>query len=190
MLYKWLYGELTFSDVLNFKVLYQTCTDVGELKLCFIEVLNYAPNYENFHLEIETLKSIFKHNNYPKNFGNQFITKFLNKLFIKKDLNFLVPKRELTFVVTYLGKLSFDLRTRLTRTIERTLPYCKVKTIFRFKCRLTYYFELKIHLRKNIVIRKVTATLLIMEKYCATFIPAWLNMGICNLTAKRFKNIK
>ena len=56
-------------------------------------------SYKNFHREIETLKSIFKHNNYPQNFVNQCIKKFLNKLFIKKDLNFMVPKRELTFVL-------------------------------------------------------------------------------------------
>ena len=72
----------------------------------------------------ETLKSIFKHNYYPKNFVNQCIKKFLNKLFIKKDLNFMVPKRELTFALPYLGKLSFDLRTRLRRNIERDLSNC------------------------------------------------------------------
>ena len=57
----------------------------------FIEILlqrsfRLCSNYENFHREIETLKSIFKHNNYPQNFVNQCIEKFLNKLFIKKDL--------------------------------------------------------------------------------------------------------
>ena len=80
--------------------------------------------YENFHREIVTLKSTFKHNNYPKNFVNQCIKKFLNKLFIKKDLNFMLLKRELTLVLPYLGKLSFDLRTRVRRTIEIDLPYC------------------------------------------------------------------
>ena len=40
----------------------------------------------NFHGEIETLKSIFKDNNYPQNFVNQFIKKFLNKLYFKKTL--------------------------------------------------------------------------------------------------------
>ena len=73
-------------------------------------------SYENVHREIETLKSIFKHNNYRQNFMNQCISKFLDKLFIKKDLNFMVPKRELTFVLPYLGKLSFDLETKLRRT--------------------------------------------------------------------------
>ena len=83
-----------------------------------IETLLYrsfklCSSYENFHQEIETLKSLFKHNNYFQNFVNQCIKKFLNKLFTKKDLNFMVPTRELTFVLRYLGKPSFDLRTRL-----------------------------------------------------------------------------
>ena len=43
-------------------------------------------NYENFHRKIETLKSIFKHNNYSQNFMNQCIKKFLNK-------NLLISKR-------------------------------------------------------------------------------------------------
>ena len=54
-------------------------------------------NYENFHWdwENETLKPIFKHNNYPQNFVNQYFITFLNKLIRKKDLNFIVPKKEL-----------------------------------------------------------------------------------------------
>ena len=74
-------------------------------------------NYANFHREIETLKSILKHNNFRENFGNQCIKKFFKKLFIKKKLNFMIPKRELTFVLPYLGKLLPDLRTRLRQNI-------------------------------------------------------------------------
>ena len=124
---------------------------------------------------------------------NQCIKKSLNELFIKKDLNSTVPERELTFVLSYLGKLSRDLRTRLRRTIERDLPYCKLKVIFKSNCRfntpfrlnlsvhLTHRFDLKIHLKekfaleKFIVIRVVTARLLIMEKLSATFKPEQLN---------------
>ena len=106
-------------------------------------------SYKNFHREIETLKSLFKHNNYPQNFVDQCIKKFFNKLFIKKDLNFMVLKRELTFVLPYLGKLSFDLRTRLRQTIKRYLPYCKLKIIFRSKCRLNILFRFKDPLKKK-----------------------------------------
>ena len=43
----------------------------------------------------------------------------------------MVPKREFTFVLQYLGEISVDLRIRLRQTIERYLPYCKLKVIFR-----------------------------------------------------------
>ena len=56
-------------------------------------IFRLCSSYKNFHREIETLGSILKHNNYPQNFLNQCIKKFLNKLFIKKDLNVMVPKR-------------------------------------------------------------------------------------------------
>ena len=39
----------------------------------------------------------------------------------------MIPKKELTFVLPYLGKLLLDLKIRLRRTIERNLPYCKLK---------------------------------------------------------------
>ena len=62
----------------------------------------------------------------------------------------MVLKRELTFVLPYLGKLSVDLRTRLSRTIEIDLPYRKLKVIFRSKCIVnTHCFDLKIHLGKK-----------------------------------------
>ena len=109
-----------------------------------------AFHLEDFHQEIKALKSIFKHNSYPKNFDNQCIKKFLNKLFIKKDLNVMVLKRELTFVLPYLSKPSLDLRARLRRTIERNLPYCTLKVIFRFKCRLNTLFRFKDPLEKKI----------------------------------------
>ena len=77
----------------------------GLIETLFHGSFNLYSNYENFHQEIETLKSIFKHKNYPQDFVNQCIKEFLNKLFIKKYLKFMVPKRELTFVLPYLGKI-------------------------------------------------------------------------------------
>ena len=107
-------------------------------------------NYKNFHSEIETLKSILKRNNYPHNLVNPCIKKFLNKLFVQRDLIFTVSKRELICVLPYLGKASLDLRTKLRRTIERNLPFCKLKIIFRSKCRLNTLFHFKDSLEKKI----------------------------------------
>ena len=60
----------------------------------------------------------------------------------------MVTERELTFLLPYLGQFSLDLRTRLRRTIERYLPYCKLKVIF--KSRFNTLFRFKDLLEKNI----------------------------------------
>ena len=152
-------------------------------------------SYKNFHRKIETLKSTFKHNNYPQNFVNQYIKKFLNKLFIEKDLNFMVPKRELTLVLAYLGKLSLDLRTRLRRTIERDLPHCKLKAISRSKYGLNTQFRFKDSLEKKIrsgifiALRVVTARCLLWKNFHHFYTRAPEHMGISNLTGKCLKNV-
>ena len=120
----------------------------------------------------------------------------MNISFIKKYLTFFVHKRELAFVILYLGIISLDLRTRLRQSIERDLPYCKLKVYFRSKCRLNNLFrfedslEKKIVLVKSIVISAVTARLLIRKKPCVNFIPEQLRThGIDNLTRKHLKNV-
>ena len=58
----------------------------GLIEPLFQRSFRLCSSYKNLHDKIETLKSIFKHNNYPKNFVNQCIKKFLNKLLNKFKL--------------------------------------------------------------------------------------------------------
>ena len=109
-----------------------------------------SSSYENFHQEIEILKSILKCNSYPHNLVNHCIKKFLNRLFVQRDLDFTVPKRELICILPYLSKSSIDLRTKLGRTIERNLPLCKLKKIFRSKCKLNTLFHFQDSLERKI----------------------------------------
>ena len=81
---------------------------------------------------------------------NHCIEKFLNKLFVQRELNFTVLKRELICVLQYLRKASRDLRTKLRRTIEKNLPFSKLKIIFRYKYRLDTLFHFKDSLEKEI----------------------------------------
>ena len=62
----------------------------------------------------------------------------------------MVLKRELTFVLPYIGNTLFDLRTSLRRTIGRGLLHCKLKVIFRSKCRLNNLLGFKDSLEKKI----------------------------------------
>ena len=193
-------GSLSFLDI---KVSRENNTFVTSdiYKRGLIETLLHrsfrlCSNYENFHQEIETLKSILKHNSYPHNLVNHCIKKFLNKLFVQRGFNFMVPKRELICVLPYLGKVSLDLRTRLRQTIERNLPFCKLKIIFRSKCRLNTLFHFKDSLEKKIrsgIIYRYTCSNCKVTYYGKTFrhfyTRAAEHMGISNLTGKRLKTV-
>ena len=159
--------------------------------------LRLCSNFENFHQEIETLKSILKLKSYAHNLVNHCIKKFLNKLFAQRDLNFTVPKRELICVLPYLGKASLDLKTKLRRTIERNLPFCKLNIIFRSKCRLNTLFHFKDSLEKKLrsgIIYRYRCSNCNVTYYGKTFrhfyTSAAEHMGISNLTEKRLKNVK
>ena len=94
----------------------------------------------------------------------------------------MLPKRKLTFVLPYLSKISLNLRTRLRRTIESILPYCKLKVIFRSNSILNTCFDLnslekKIHYGKIYqYICVVTTRLLTTKKPSSTVIPEQLNI--------------
>ena len=89
------YRNPTFSGVfINFESFVPEMHKRGLIEILLHRSFRLCSSYENFYRENETLKLIFKHNNYPQNFVNQCIKKFLNKLFTKKDLNFIVPKRK------------------------------------------------------------------------------------------------
>ena len=127
---------------------------------------------------------------------NHCIKKFLNKLFVQRDLNFTIPKRELICVLPYLGKASLDLRTKLRRTIERNLPFCKLKIIFRSKCRLNTLFHFKDSLEKKIrseIIYRYGCSNCNVTYYGKTFRHfynrAAEHIGISNLTGKCLKTL-
>ena len=126
------YRKSTFNRIFtNFeKVLPEICK-CGLIETLLRRNFRVCSNCGNFHKEIETLKSIFEHNNYHHDFVNHCIKRFLNKLFIQRDLIFMFPKRELICAFPHLGKTSLDLRTRLRRTTEGNSPYCKLKVTFR-----------------------------------------------------------
>ena len=90
---------------------------------------------ENFHVEVELLRSIFKWNNYPVNIIDQCIKKFLEILYVPKQIGPTVPKKQL--LVTF----SLNLRKHLYKSISKSLLQCKV--IFYSKNRLGCFFKFK-----------------------------------------------
>ena len=83
------------------------------------------------------------------------IKTFLNKKFLHTPVAMTVEKKELFIVLSYLGNLSLALRTRLQNSINKNLPFCKIKVIFKSTTRLSNFFRFKdkvpFNLRSNVV---------------------------------------
>ena len=64
-------------------------------------------------------------------------------------------KKELFIALPYLGDLSLAIRTHLQNSINKNLPFCKIKVIFKSTTRLSKFFRFKdkmpFNLRSNVV---------------------------------------
>ena len=96
-----------------------------------------------FHLEIEKLKEIRLSNRYSNKFTNKCISKFMNKLYIKKPVMLTVPKKQLYLVLTFVGKMSALIKSRLIRSLHKRLSFYEVKIVFKAFNRLKKYFSFK-----------------------------------------------
>ena len=96
---------------------------------------------ENFLIEVELLRCIFKCNNYRIDIIDQCVKKFLDKLYFPKQIVPTVPKRELLVVLPNLGIFSLNLRKRLYTSVSKYLPQCNIEVIFQFKNRLSSFLK-------------------------------------------------
>ena len=68
---------------------------------------------------------------------------YLDKVFIKQPNTCVVPKEELVCVFPFLGRKSLEIKTRLQNAFEKTLPYCKLKVIFKSPSKIVNHFYFK-----------------------------------------------
>ena len=69
--------------------------------------------------------------------------RFLDKLYVPKQIVSTVPKMELLVVLPVLGTFSLNLRKRLHKLVNKSLPQCSIKVIFQSKNRLSSLFKFK-----------------------------------------------
>ena len=67
----------------------------------------------------------------------------MNNLFIEKKLYYDVPKKVITIILPYMGTLSNEIRTRLTKIISKQIPSCNLRIITRSSKRLRNIFRFK-----------------------------------------------
>ena len=54
-----------------------------------------------------------------------------------------MPKKDLMIVLPYLGKLSFQIRTKITRIMKNKLPHSNFRIAFQTKPNLIIFFTFK-----------------------------------------------
>ena len=129
-----IFRKATFSGVYtNYDSFILDTYKIGLLHTLLFRFFKICSSMENFHIEIEHLRSTVKCNNYPVNIIDQCIKKFLDKLYTPKQIVLTVPKKELLVVLPFLGKFSLNLRKRLYKAVSKSLPQCSIKVIFHSK---------------------------------------------------------
>ena len=109
------------------------------LHRCFCLVCGMS----KFHFEIEKLNEILLSNEYYNKFIYKCILKFMNKLYIKNSVMLTVPEKQLYLLLPFMGKMSALVKSGLARSFRKSLPFCKVKTVFKTSNRLKNYFSFK-----------------------------------------------
>ena len=120
----------------------------------------------------------------------------LDKVFIKHPNICIISKKDLVRVFPFLGKKSLEIKKRLQNAIERTLPYCKSKIIFKSPCKSANHLHIKDELPKKLCSSSVynskcnNCNAIYYGKTKPHFyVRAADHMGISHLTNKHFKNI-
>ena len=54
-----------------------------------------------------------------------------------------VLKKDLVIALSYLGKLSLQIRTRINRIMKNKLPYFNIQFVFQTKCKIVNFFTFK-----------------------------------------------
>ena len=106
---------------------------IGLVHTLLFRFFKICSSMENFHLEVEHLRSISKCNNYPDNIIDQCIKFFLYKLYVPKQFVPTVPKRDLLVVLPFLGTFYLSLRKCLYKSISNSSPKYNIKVIFQSK---------------------------------------------------------
>ena len=54
-----------------------------------------------------------------------------------------MPKKDLVIALPYLGKLSFQIGTRINRVMKNKLPYCNTPFVLQTKCKISNFFTFR-----------------------------------------------
>ena len=127
-----MYHKPTFSGVYsNFNSSISEEYKGGLIFTLLFRTFSIVSDFSGFHSEVCHLKEVLKKNAFPIKLIGSCIKNVLNKRPTEKPVTLTVEKKDFVIVLPFLGILSLDLRTRLKNNINKNLPFCKIRVIFK-----------------------------------------------------------
>ena len=137
------YSKPTFTGLFtNFHsfipLTYKQC-----LVSCLIHrIFNLCSSYENFHIQLEVVRNLFKLNGFPSHMFERITRRFLDNTFDPKSSVHTVPKKIIYFCLPFTGIHSLQIRTQINRLCNATFPHLDTRFVFRSSRRIASFFFL------------------------------------------------
>ena len=146
------YHKPTFSGIdTHFDSFLPTTYKFSMIYTLVFRCFSICSNWTNFHNELVFLKDTFFKNEYPISFIDKCFKTFLDQLYLKRPQVLIAEKKTLTLVLTFLGKLSLQTRTKLQKVLKRTLSCSKIQIVFKNQINLSKVFRFKDRLLYDLV---------------------------------------
>ena len=106
-------------------------------------IFNLCSSYENFHIQLEVVRNLFKLNGFPSHMFERITRRFLDNTFDPKPSVQTVPKKIIYFCLPFTGIHSLQIRTQINRLCNAAFPHLETRFVFRSSRRIASFFPFK-----------------------------------------------
>ena len=114
-------------------------------------MFSYLLGLDKGACRIKILKKIFRKNGYPESCIVKCFNKFLDNIHLVKEKVPTVERKRLLLVISYLGVISLQTRTKLQQALKGVLSCYKVEIIFKCQTKLSNSFQFKDPISKDLI---------------------------------------
>ena len=138
------YRKPTFTGVYShFESLLPLVYKKGLIFTLLYRIFHICSTFEIIVEEVNKLKSIILKNGYPVTLIDKCINIFFLRLYKPKEILHTVEKMKLSISLPFLGKQSLEVKRKLENLFSKTMPYCKLRVLFKSSKKLFHFFSYK-----------------------------------------------
>ena len=147
-----IYCKPTFSGVhCNFESFLPSVYKFGMVYTLVHKCFLICSDWTKFHAELTLLKKIFRKNGYPESFIDKCFKKFLDNIHLVKEKVPTVERKRLLLVLSYLGVISLQTKTKLQQALKGVLNCCKLEIVFKCQTKLSNSLRFKDPIPKDLI---------------------------------------